>query len=103
VSPFNLFETPRSLGTEISHTAYFFQDRQNLESSFLFGGRLGYNFTKNFKLRVDLRDNYEPIPENIYSAAAKADMRVLFEVIVKWQHAPGACRNRAKAGSYAAV
>jgi len=26
----------------------FFQDRQNLENSFLFGARLGYNFTKNF-------------------------------------------------------
>jgi len=26
---------------------------------------------------------YEPIPENIYSTQAKANMRVLFEVIVK--------------------
>jgi len=26
---------------------------------------------------------YEPIPENIYSEAAKSNIRVLFEVIVK--------------------
>src|ERR1035437_9389126 len=26
----------------------FFQDRQNLENGPVFGGRLGYNFTKNF-------------------------------------------------------
>jgi OOP family OmpA-OmpF porin len=26
---------------------------------------------------------YEPVPSNIYSEAAKANMRVLFEVIVK--------------------
>ncbi|MBN1665280.1 MAG: outer membrane beta-barrel domain-containing protein [Deltaproteobacteria bacterium] len=27
---------------------YFFEDRQNLEDSFVYGGRIGYNFTKHF-------------------------------------------------------
>ena len=30
----------------------FFQNRQNLEDSFVYGGRLGYNFTKNFGIEA---------------------------------------------------
>ena len=29
-----------------------FEPRQNLEDSFVFGGRLGYNFTKNFGIEA---------------------------------------------------
>ncbi len=97
----------------------FFEKRQNLENRAVLGGRLGYNFTKNFgiegtgefiKSRVDDRAKtftkegqftspidsvkitlyhldlvYHFMPEGkeLYSAAAKANMRVLFEIIVQ--------------------
>jgi len=45
----------------------FFEDRQNLEDSFIFGGRLGYNFTEHFGIeaageymKTSVNDEAEP-------------------------------------------